>query len=146
MLAARNKRSDTACVYAGLRWACNLDRTTFELFINRKKLRRPILYVMNEAMRIRIKGAKDTRSRTCSRKREGSSMKIVKNILAGVAVATLVASPAVAAPSARASQGAEETSEMGGGGNLVGIIGALLVVALAAVAAFGGGDDEPVSP
>lgn len=72
-------------------------------------------------------------------------MKIVKNILAGVAVATLVASPAVAAPTARASQGAEETSEMGGG-NWVGILGALLVVALAAVAAFGGGNDDPVSP
>lgn len=72
-------------------------------------------------------------------------MKVMKNVLAGLAVATLVASPAVAAPSARASQGAEQFSDMGGG-NWVGIIGAILVVALAAVAAFGGGEDDPVSP
>lgn len=71
-------------------------------------------------------------------------MTLLKKTLAGLAVASLAISPAVAAPTDRGSPAVEDANAMGG--DWLGILGAILVVALAAFAAFGDDDDEAVSP
>ncbi|MCT2559357.1 hypothetical protein N0B51_10240 [Tsuneonella sp. YG55] len=71
-------------------------------------------------------------------------MKYIRRMLAGLVGASIVMSPAYAAPATRSSEAAEESSSLSSG-TWIGIIGALLVVALAAIAAFDD-NDEPVSP
>jgi len=80
---------------------------------------------------------------------EESLMTPIRKSLAALAGATLAlstvaASPAMAAPVERSAQSAEETNEIGSKA-WIGIIAALLVVALAAIAAFDD-NDSPVSP
>lgn len=71
-------------------------------------------------------------------------MKLSHTLLAGIAAASLAATPAIAQNS-RASAPTEDTSEIGGGTPFLAIAGVILVVALAALAAFGDDDDNPVS-
>lgn len=69
-------------------------------------------------------------------------MKLSHQLLAGLAAASLAATPALA--ETRASAPTEDASEMGGGGAWIAIAGVILVVALAALAAFDD-DDVPIS-
>lgn len=71
-------------------------------------------------------------------------MKISHRLLAGLAAASLAATPALAETN-RAAAPAEDTSEIGGGASWLAIGGMILVIALAAIAAFGDDDEFPVS-
>lgn len=71
-------------------------------------------------------------------------MKHAKYLLAGVAAASLAATPALAAPTARASAPAEKANGIEGGA-LFAVIGVIAVIALGVVAATNG-DDTPASP
>lgn len=71
-------------------------------------------------------------------------MKISHTLWAGLAAASLAATPALAETN-RASAPTEDASEMGGSGAWIAIAGVILVVALAALAAFDDDDDIPIS-
>lgn len=71
-------------------------------------------------------------------------MKFAKHIVAGLAGASLLAAPALAAPADRGSQTAQEANGMESTGWIF-ILGAIAVVALAIVA-FNKDGDDPVSP
>ena len=70
-------------------------------------------------------------------------MQIARNMLIGLVGVSMAASPVVAAPVERSSQGAEEVNDFGGTG-LIFLIAAI-AVAILAVVAFND-DDDPVSP
>jgi hypothetical protein len=71
-------------------------------------------------------------------------MKLTRTFLAGLAVASLVAAPALAEP-ARSTAPAEDASELAGNSGWFAIAAVIAVVALAVIAATNGDDDNPVS-